>query len=107
MDLNLKQYEIIIKNSANKDLNQISKYIIDNFKSINIAEKLLARINKRISILQEYPNAFQTLNNYQYKGYKCKRLVVENYSIIYYILEEQKKVIIIHVFYNKRNFFNS
>jgi len=101
------EYNLIYKNTFKKELNSIKMDIIKISKSINIAENLLARIKKRISILQEYPNAFQTLNNYKYKDYKCKRLVVENYSIIYYVLEKQKRVVILHIFNNRRNFLKS
>jgi len=103
----LIKYKIIIKSSAKKDINKITNYIIKNFKSNRIAEKLISEIRDKMLILQEYPNAYQTLFNYKYTDRKYKRVVVDNYSIIYYILEEQKKVVIVHIYYNKRNFFNS
>ena len=104
--MTLSRYEVIIKDSANKDIEDIMTYIIENFKSFYIAENLLKKIRNKIMILQESPQTFQTLYNYKYKNREYKRIIVENYSIVYYILKEQKKVFIVHIYYNKRKVFN-
>ena len=101
------KYILIYKSSFLKELKCIKSYIIKISKSVIVAENLIAKISVKLQILQEYPNAYQTLCNYKYNNRKYKRIIVENYSIIYYILEKQKRVVIIHIFYNKRKFFNS
>jgi len=40
-------------------------------------------------------------------SFLCQRMVIGNYSVIYYVLENESKIIILHIISNKSNFFNS
>ena len=105
--ITINKYQLIYKTSFKKELKQINEYIRKKLNNKIACLNLFLEISNKILIFQEYPYAFQTLYNYKYQNKVCKRLVVENYSIIYYILEKEKTVVIIHIFYSKRKFLNS
>lgn len=102
----MNYYSIILNKSAYIDFEEIYKYIYTNFNSKSIADKIIDKISNKILFLKEFPYAFQKLEKYKFDGQICRRVIVGNYSIIYYILEGQKKVVIVYIYYNKRNFFN-
>ena len=100
-------YELYINETAKIDMKKNYRYIVKNFSSYIVADRIIAKINNKILILKHYPHMYPILYNHKEKVRKYRRIIIGNYSIIYYILEKQKKVVIIHIFYNKRKFFNS
>ena len=99
-------YKILFEKTAEEDLEEIYYYIINNFFSKDIANRLITEIYKRIQILKELPCAYPILYNYIDKRKEYRRIVVKNFSIIYYVLKEEETVVIVHIYYNKRKFFN-
>ena len=102
----MSHYRILEKQSFKNDLREISNYIILNFSSVLAVKKLISEINSKIQNLKELPCAYPILYKYIDKSRDYRRIVVKNYSIIYYVLKEEKTVVIVHIYYNKRKFFN-
>jgi len=102
----MEHYKIHIERTAAKDMRKIGKYISLILFSHILAGKLMIEINQKLQILKVFPEAYQVSHNYIDKSKIYRRAVVKNYSIIYYVLKEENKVVVTHIYYNKRKVFN-
>jgi len=100
-------YDFVINKLAEKDMKKISDYFVKKSSSYIAVDRILDSMSDKISLIQLNPCMYQKLEKYQYKGESCRRMVIGNYSVIYYVLENERKIIIIHIVPNKSNFFNS
>jgi len=106
MVLCVSEFEIAFEKTARIDLEEIYYYIVNKFFNKAAADRLINKMFNQIEILKELPCAYPILYNYIDKNEEYRRIVVKNYSIIYYVLKEEETVVIVHIYYNKRKFFN-
>ena len=100
-------YDIIYKSSFKEELQRVNKTLYKRALNKIYISNLKINMSNKILLLRNNPFMYQQLENYQYKGNLCRRMVIGNYSIIYYVLENESKIIILHIISNKSNFFNS
>lgn len=97
-------YSVHFTNIAMNDLDDIYRYISEELFAESVATELLNRIENSIMQLKEFPNLGNRFTDeyLRLKGYR--RIIVDTY-IIFYILDEQKrKVIIMRILYGKRKY---
>lgn len=97
-------YSVHFTNVAMNDLDDIYCYISEELFVESAATELLDRVENSIMQLKEFPNLGTRLTDeyLRLKGYR--RIIVDSY-IIFYILDEQKrKVIIMRILYGKRKY---
>ena len=91
---------------AYRDIDKIYEQalLVSNYadNAIALAEKL----KKAILSLEEQPyrGAERKYGFYAFKGYR--QLIVENYIIVYEVLENEKVVAVVNVKYGKSEFYN-
>ena len=100
-------YEIIYKFSFKEDLQRLNKTLYKIYSNKIYLSNLKINMSNKILLLRNNPFMYQQLEIYQYKGNLCRRMVIGNYSVIYYVFENERKIIILHIISNKSNFFNS
>ena len=87
---------------AERDLIQIKSYITDDLDNPIAANRVLAGITKRISILSEFPEIGPMLETIVSVQSDYRFLVCGNYLAFY--LFEQNMVLVDRVLYGKRDF---
>lgn len=99
-------YNIQITEPAEKDLYEIGVYISKELLEPEVAKKVVLRIAKGISTLEEMPlrNALVADERLAYKG--IRKIIVDNYIVFYIITEEDKTVTIIRILYSRRDWLN-
>ena len=100
----MDNYEIKITPRAASDIDNIYCYIADEFKDIGAAEKHADLLEEAIHGLDTMPyrGAERKTGAFANKGYR--QLFVKNFTIVYRIDEERKRVIIVTVRYTPSSF---
>ena len=99
-----KKYIVSLTSRAIRDLDGIYAYIAESLKERVTAEALIEEIEKQILSLDEFPYRCpeRRVGAYANKGYR--QLIVKNFTAVYRIDEEKKRVIVITVRYSRSQF---
>ena len=96
-------YEIVLTDMAKEELEDIYEYIYKNLYADKAANRLMDKIEKQIMLLETNPYSFVEVyikpHNELYR-----KLVVDNYIILYQVEEKYKQVIIYRALYGKRDY---
>lgn len=97
-------YSVHFTKLAMNDLDDIFCYISKDLFAENTATELLERIDSSIMQLREFPKLGNRLTDeyLRIKGYR--RVIVDSYIIFYIVNDERKKVIIMRILYDKRKY---
>lgn len=97
-------YSVHFTKLAMNDLDDIFRYISKDLFAENTATELLERIDSSIMQLREFPKLGNRLTDeyLRIKGYR--RVIVDSYIIFYIVNDERKKVIIMRILYDKRKY---
>lgn len=98
--MDLKRYEKLILPEAENDIYEILDYIVYELKNPTAAKNLYLKIKEAIDRVSLFPYAMPTIKNEVIaNGNEYRRLDVENYVLIYKIMEAEKQIRIMAVFY--------
>jgi len=97
-------FEIKITDEARHDLEKIYDYISLELKNDIAAKKLIRKIRDSIIRLREFPYMSELLKDeiLRKKGYR--KIVIDNYIVIYKVNKDEKSVIIVRIIYNRRQY---
>ncbi|MBQ7862535.1 MAG: type II toxin-antitoxin system RelE/ParE family toxin [Clostridia bacterium] len=102
----MKAFKVIVQESAELDLTGIIEYIAVDLQEKAVAVKLYKKISEAISSLSEAPGRCAVIDAEPYKPMRIRRLIVENYSIFYFVNNETETVHILRILYNRRDWKN-
>lgn len=98
----MKHYKVVVTDSAYLDMVQLHDYIRDELFSPKSAEGQYRRIAKAILKLDTFPERFSVVAfGKEYPG-EMRRMLIDNYSVFYYIQEET--VVVTNVIYSASDF---
>ncbi len=100
--MDTKKYNIILTDMAKIDLEEIYQYIFENLKEPKIAYKLMEKIETEIVSLETSPYRRMEVH-IKPKNQIYRRLVIDNYVVLYRVEEEKKEVVIFQILYGGRN----
>ena len=100
----MKNYVIIVTQSASREIEKIFEYIVIQLKSPKSALKIISEMEETIYSLETMPyrSSERKVGKFKNKGYF--QIFVKNYTIIYRINEKDREVIIVTVQYSHSNF---
>ena len=103
--MGIDNYEIIATANAKEDLEKIYKYISQKLLEPTIADKLVKKIKQKILNLEKNP---YICTEVQIKPHNdvYRKLVIDNYIALYEVNEEDKKVIVYDIIYNRMDYLN-
>lgn len=103
--MDFKKYTITITDIATNELEEIFNYISKNLKNEVATEKLKIKIERLFSWLEQNPY-LATKVHIKPQNEVYRRLVINNYIILYQVKEMEKHVIIHRVLYGRRDYLN-
>ena len=103
MDTN--SYEIILTDIAKEELEYIYEYISETLYANEAANNLMNKIEKSVLLLEQNPYACVEVCIKPHKE-TYRKLIVDNYIVLYQIEENYKQVVIYRVIYGKRDYIN-
>ncbi len=97
-------YKIEYLPIALKDLTETAKYIKEKLCSpiaaINFTEKIIGAIDN-IALLPYSAPAYRPIRELKYD---YRKLIVDNYIVLYYVDENEKVITVARIIYAKRNY---
>ena len=97
------KYRVEFLKLALDDLKGIAAYISNELNSPNSANHLVECIVGRINTLAVFPYAYTIYVPIRPLLHEMRKMVVQNYSVFYWIDEDCKNVTIARVLYNRRD----
>lgn len=103
--MDTKKYNIIVTETCQKEIKQIYDYISNNLYADKAAKRLMGKVEKSIKDLKHFPYIHSMIKS-KYKNVKenYRRMIINNYVILYLIDEDEKNIYISHMFYSKSNY---
>ena len=87
-----------------EEITQVYEYICKELKESNSARRLIDKINVRVLRLEQNPQMHMKIGKTDRLKREYRRLLVENYIILYTIDYSHKKVFVSSIFYSRKNY---
>ena len=97
-------YKVVISPSANADLFNVLRYIVQELENPQAATELADKIEKCYLDLQSMPNAHALCADplLRLKGYR--KYPVGDYLVIFRVVEDCSEVRVVHIFHETQNY---
>ena len=99
----MNKYKIQFSNDARMDLIDTYSYIKYNLQEPAIAKKLIAKIREEINKLKDNPSIYAVIKDEIIKKKEIRKIIVNNYIVFYKVEENKKLVEIVRIMYGRRN----
>ena len=100
------EYRVKLTDQFLDEFEEICDYISNKLKNIDASNRLREKVIYNIFLLENSPRMCIEIENVDRAERQYRRLVINNYVILYTIDEEQKIVYIAHIYYGGRNYLD-
>ena len=100
----MERYKVFLSPKAHQDLDKIYAYIADSLLEPETALALVERIEGGILSLDTLPYRCPERKTGAYANMGYRQLFVENYTVVYRIDEQNKRIVVVTVRYSKSQF---
>ena len=97
-------YKVVISPSANADLLNALKHIAYELENPSAAEKLADGVERCYADLEEMPAAHELCRDPVLRRLGYRRYSVDNYIVIFRIVEKAKEVRVVHFFHMTQDY---
>lgn len=97
------KYEVVWSRLAEDDLMEIEKYISKEIGNPRAAERLVSKFLTQSKELSKHPKMGPIYDYSSKTEIEYRYLVCENYRIFYYVKDAEFTVVVMHIFYHRRN----
>lgn len=105
MNISKKQFKIVFTNDCKQEMDNIYNYISNNLYAPKAAKELMNKGETTVQSLKDMPEAYMAIKKYSELEMEYRRIVINNYVIIYTISEEKNSIYIVHMYYGGSNYF--
>ena len=99
-------YRVKLTDQFLDEFEEICDYISNKLKNIDASNRLREKVIYNILLLENSPRMCTEIEKADRTERQYRRLVVNNYVILYTIDEEEKIVYIAHIYYGGRNYLD-
>ncbi|MEE1518252.1 MAG: type II toxin-antitoxin system RelE/ParE family toxin [Lachnospiraceae bacterium] len=99
----MDKYKVKVNPRAIRELDHIYEYIANEKLAPENAKGQVDRIKKNILSLDTFPQSHQERNEGRYAGKGYRQLLIDNYIVIFRIVEHDKIVYVVTIQYQGRN----
>lgn len=104
MNSNNEIYEIEFTEDAREEIRDIYEYISKNLFAEEAAKRLMRKMRESIMSLGESPEICKKIEKTDKRKRDFRRMVIDNYIILYTIDKTKKIIYISHMYYGRRNY---
>ena len=104
MDSKKEIYEIEFTEDARDEIREIYEYISKNLVNEDDAKRLMRKMRKNVMDLAESPKIYAKIKKKDRMKREFRRMVVDNFIVLYTIDENKKTIYISHMYYGRRNY---
>ena len=91
------EYEIVISDTCLEEIEANCDYIENVLKAEQASNRLREKIRETIRGLKNSPKIYARIEKTDRTGRDYRRIVIDNYVIIYAIVEKDKTILISHI----------
>ena len=102
----MNKYNIKTTKAFEEELLDIYSYIVDYLQEPKIANEKYKKIRNKILSLQYLPERYSRIFKSKFKNRNLRKLLINNFIIIYEVKNDTNEVFILHIFYKKQNYLN-
>ena len=99
----MEQYEVKITEPAQRQLQEIVRYIAEDLQEKRTAIRMLDTLEKEILSLSTLPNRVALTEEEPWHSAGISKMPVKNYLVYFWVNEEQNQVQITAVVYGRRD----
>lgn len=100
------EYQIRISETCLEQIRDTLNYIDTKLKELNASNRLRSKIKEVFNQIKFFPELYpQILKKDKTKRY-YRKIVIDNYVVLYTIIEEEKIIFISDFYYMRKNYFN-
>ena len=100
------EYRVKLTDQFLDEFEEICNYISNKLKNIDASNRLREKVIYNILLLENSPRMCIEIENVDRAERQYRRLVINNYVILYTIAEPEKTVYIAHIYYSGRNYID-
>ena len=100
------EYSVKLTAEFLEEIEEICNYISNKLKNIDASNRLREKVIYNILLLEKSPKMYAEIERIDRTERQYRRMVVNNYVILYTIEEKEKIVFIAHIYYGGRNYLN-
>ena len=104
MDSKKEIYKIEFTEDARDEIREIYEYISKNLVNEDAAKRLMRKMRKNVMDLAESPKIYAKIKKKDRMKREFRRMVVDNFIVLYTIDENKKTIYISHMYYGRRNY---
>jgi len=101
------EYKIKIAEEFLEEFDEICEYISINLKSPQASNLLRQKVINKVLLLKKAPKIFAKIKKFSKTKKQYRRIIINNYVIVYTIDEKEKIVYIAHIYYGQRNYIDN
>ena len=99
-------YKLLVSKNAHRDIDEIAGYIAHELKNEQAAVGFLDDVNDSYCGVLENPLMYGLCSDKRLQREGYRKIVINNYLVIYRVEEDRKTVFIVRVVYGARNYAN-
>lgn len=100
------EYKVKLTDVFLEEIEEICNYITNKLKNIDASNRLREKVIYNILLLENSPKMCAKIGKVDRVKRQYRRLVVNNYIILYTVDEKEKIVYIAHIYYGGRNYLD-
>ncbi len=101
------EYSIKLADQFLEEFEEICDYISNKLKNIDASNRLRKKVIDNVLLLENSPKMYTKIEKTDRTERQYRRMVVNNYVILYTIDDLEKIVYVVHIYYSKRNYLDS
>ena len=98
------EYEIVISDTCIEEIEKNCDYTEKVLKAKTASNRLREKIIEIIQCLKDFPRIYAKIDKKDRSGRTYRKIVIDNYIIIYTVIEEDRTILISHMYYDGRNY---
>ena len=99
-------YSINLADEFLEEFEEICDYISNKLKNVNASNRLREKVIQNILLLESSPRMCTEIKKSGRTKRKYRRLIINNYVILYTIDEKEKIVYVAHIYYGGKNYID-
>lgn len=100
------EYSIKLADQFLEEFEEICDYISNKLKNIDASNRLREKVIDNVLLLENSPQMYTKIEKIDRTERQYRRMVIDNYVILYTIEDIEKMVYVVHIYYSGRNYLD-
>lgn len=98
------KYSVKLTEEFLEEIEKTCEYISDKLKNIDASNRLREKVMYNVLLLEDSPKMFVEIEKTDKTKRAYRKIIVDNYTVLYTIDEKNKIAYIAHIYYRRQNY---